>query len=180
MDKVLFKEEWLSVKENNGYSYIHEERCNGILVSILPWRQYNKHEKMEFLMRMETCPAHGNNHEFCGIIGGYDDTSYTIEETAIKEVKEETGFDINLKRLNSLGWVWDSKVADTKVYLFTADLTGLEQGIATTDGTELEKNSYCVWAPIKECMNCKDSKVHTILNILHFNNIQLGGNINED
>lgn len=122
-------------------------------------------------MRLEECPSHnvgqeyGDKLEFCGIIGAYDDTSLTIEETAIKEIKEETGYTVDNNRLQYITWVWDSKVADTKVHLFVADLTELEQGEATTDGTELEKNSSCVWVDLDKCMSTKDSKVHTILNL---------------
>ena len=165
---TLFKEKWISIKQNvkHKYSFIHEEKCNGILVAFLPVKII--HGQLQFLMRKEICPAHGNDHEFCGIIGGYDDNSISIRDTAMKELKEETGYEIDKCDLESLDWVWDSKVADTKVYLFTADLSHYTQGIAITDGTELEKNSSCEWVCIEECMKTRDSKVHTILNKIQY------------
>lgn len=166
MDNILFAEEWLSIRQNNGYSYLHEERCNGVLIAFLPTR--NVHGKLQYLMRKEICPSHGNEHEFCGIIGGYDDNSITIRQTAIRELKEETGYDIDEIDLESLDWVWDSKAADTKVYLFTADISNYNQGIATTDGSELEKNSSCEWVNLIECIKTRDSKVHTILNKINY------------
>lgn len=170
MNKTIFSEEWLSLKQNNGYTYLHEEKCNGKLIAFLPYK-INSKNNIEYLMRMEICPAHGDNHEFCGIIGGYDNLQYTIDEVAVKELEEETGYKIELDELQPLGWIWDSKIADTKVYLYTADLTNCLEGIATTDGTELEKNSYCKWTSLNECMKTKDSKVHTILNMLNYRDI---------
>ena len=166
MGKTLFKEEWISIKENNGYCYLHEEKCNGTLVAILLTRNF--HNEKQYLMREEICPAHGNKHEFCGIIGGYDNDSISLFETAIKEIKEETGYTVNISKLLLLGWVWDAKIADTKVYLFTADVSKLIPGIPTTDGTELEKNSYCKWVNLDQCMLTNDSKVHVILNKLRY------------
>lgn len=162
--EILFKEEWLSIRENNGYTYVHEERANGVLVAILPYRK----NKTEYLMRMEICPAHGDEHEFCGIIGSYDDLKYTINQTAIRELKEEAGYEITEEQLIPLGWVWDSKVADTKVYLYTVNLTDIEPGEATTDGTELEKTAYCMWESRKNCTKTRDSKIHTILNKMNW------------
>jgi 8-oxo-dGTP pyrophosphatase MutT (NUDIX family) len=173
MDKILFKEEWLSIKQNNGYSYLHEEKCNGILMAFLPIKNVNG--KLQYLMRREKCPAHGNEQEFCGIIGGYDDNTITIEETALKELKEESGYSIDKIDLESLGWVWDSKVADTKVYLFSANVSHYIQGIATTDGTELEKNSSCEWVTLDKCMETKDSKVHVILNKMQYERSKYNG-----
>ncbi len=162
--KTLFKEELLSIKSNKGYTYIHEEKANGKLIAFIPYRIVDGEK--EFLMRYETCPAHGNDREFCIIIGSVDDINLTVEQTAVKELEEETGYKINLDELQQLDWVWDSKVADTKIYLFSADLSNKKQGVPLTDGTELEKQASCIWVPLKQCYECKDPKVFALLNKL--------------
>lgn len=161
MDRVLYKDEWYSIKEHNSYPYVHEEKCNGTLVSILPFRKING--KIEFLMRYEVIPSHSDNHEFCGVIGGYDDCSITIKQTAVKELKEETGYSIDEKQLIELDWVYAGKSNDTKVYLFSCDLTNITKGIATTDGTELEKNAYCRWEEQNNLWTTNDPNVYAIL-----------------
>ena len=159
--KTIFKEEWLSIKSNKGYTFLHEEKANGKLICVIPYRQNNGN--MEYLMRYEICPAHGDEHEFCMIIGSYDNVDLTIEETVVKELREETGYIVDQSKLQSLDWVWDSKVADTKVYLFTIDLTNLKSYEPLTDGTELEKTAYCKWVSLEECYKCKDPKAFVIL-----------------
>ena len=159
--KTIFKDEWLSIKSNNGYTFLHEEKANGKLICVIPYRRINNNT--EYLMRYEICPAHGNEHEFCMIIGSYDDLNLTIEETVVKELREESGYIVDQSNLKPLDWVWDSKVADTKVYLFTIDLTDLEPDIPLTDGTDLEKSAYCKWVSLEECYKCKDPKTFVIL-----------------
>ena len=156
-DNILFKEEWLSIKQHNGYSYVHEEKCNGKLIAILPYRK--KSLSIEYLMRMEICPAHSNEHELCCIIGSCDNIALNEDNTAIKELKEEAGYTISIDQLIPLGWCWDAKVADTKVYLYTCDLTDVKIGFATTDGTELEASAYCNWMDINSLKETHDPKV---------------------
>jgi 8-oxo-dGTP pyrophosphatase MutT (NUDIX family) len=90
-------------------------RCDGMIVSILPFRI--KGNRYEFLARLEVCPAHGPNLEWCSITGGVE-SDKSLAANVQKELWEESGYQIELDDLISLGQVRPSKSADTTAYLF--------------------------------------------------------------
>jgi 8-oxo-dGTP pyrophosphatase MutT (NUDIX family) len=169
IDKVVYQDEWISIIDRNGYKFLHEQRCNGQIVAILPVRDSDN--GIEFLLRKEICPPHGDESQLCCLTGGYDDDSISVDDTMVKELKEEAGYEVSTSKLVSLDWVYNSKAADTKVHLYTIDLTGVEQGIATTDGTELEKLASAEWCDLDDVMNCNDSYVLSILARIENNNV---------
>jgi 8-oxo-dGTP pyrophosphatase MutT (NUDIX family) len=110
---------------------------------------------MEFLARLEVCPAHGPELELCSITGGVEPEE-TIEQAALQELWEEAGFRANEYDLISLGQVHPSKSADTIVYLFAIDVGGTPQSTPKGDGTEWEKDASVEWVDHKQGVHIYD------------------------
>lgn len=153
MDRILFKNDFLAVLDRDGYFFLREVRCAGIIVSILPFR--TKDNLLEFLARVEVCPAHGPELELCSITGGWN-TSKTIEETAQQELWEEAGYQVELDELRGLGKVRPSKSADTTVYLFAVDVSKKPQSPPQGDGSHLEDNASVKWVSYDQGIQIKD------------------------
>ena len=142
MDKVLFRNQYLAVIERDGYTFSREIRCDGVIVSLLPFRTSG--DDVEFLARLEICPAHGPELEQCSITGGLGQGE-SVKETARQELWEEAGYRVGVDDLISLGQVRPSKSADTIAHLFAADVTDKSQSTPPGDGTCFEVNASVVW-----------------------------------
>lgn len=142
MDKILFQNQFLAVIERNGYSFSREVRCNGTIISILPFR--TRGDKVEYLARLEVCPAHGPELEKCSITGGVE-ADISIEETALQELWEEAGYVVDADDLISLGQVRPSKSSDTTVHLFAIDVTKKTRSTPPGDGSHFESNATVEW-----------------------------------
>ena len=166
-DKMLFHNDWLSLKEKDGkYVYSHEERCNGHMVAVLGWR--SKEQSLEILGRYEVCPAHDDGLKLCSLTGGIDKNNGDWEKLALefaeKELKEESGITIPKKKFKSLGIVRPTKSTDTYVHLFSVELMNEEPlSEPEGDGSEGEKGSYCKWVSYDEAVNCKDPLLHSMM-----------------
>ena len=127
------------------YTYSHEIRCSGQIVSVLPFR-YAPYGNIDFLIRKEVTPAWGHslNQHMSSITGGVEKNQNPLEN-AVMEIKEEGGYDVELSDLLSLGVVHGSKSSDTDYYLFSVDLTGKVQTIPEGDGSHMETLASCEW-----------------------------------
>lgn len=146
--KVLFKTPFISVCEldvpklNMKYFYLHESRCDGNLVAVLPFKKENN--KILYGLRKEICPPWDKDKfTICSLTGGVD--KGTPREAAQLELKEEAGIFANYNDFIFLGKTFRDKASDTIVHLYAIDITGKEIGEATTDGTEAEKVSSMIW-----------------------------------
>lgn len=124
----------------NGYDYLHEFKD---VISILPFRKINK-QIFQFLLRKEITPCWSMDYNISSITGKHDQK--TAELTAVKELKEETGYQVSLDDIITLGTCRGTKASDVTFHLFGVNLTNKKKGKATTDGSELEKNASCVWS----------------------------------
>jgi hypothetical protein len=88
-------------------------------------------------------PCWGFDQVLSAITGGYEGGG--IEDDAVREMLEETGYAITRDELIPLGTSFASKSADTVYSLFSVDLTGREAGEAIGDGARLEAESAAVW-----------------------------------
>lgn len=180
--KKLYSNNWIELREMiypekgiSGYTYLHEKRCNGKIVSLLPFRYSGFHgsrNSLEYLLRSEVTPCWHSTKEFTSsITGGVEEN---ILETAVHELKEEAGYSVDKSDLIYLGTCRGTKSSDTIYYLFTVDLTNFEQGVATTDGSELEKKAHCYWS--SSISNAKDPMVYVsyykIIQLLNENKIR--------
>ena len=162
--KILKETEWISLIDRDGYIYSHESRCyKNATVALLPYRMHNN--KLEFLIRYEYCPAHYINKkmEATCITGGYDDNSISISQTALKELLEEGGYDCELNELIALDWCWEGKASDTKVYLYSIDLTDKDRQQASGDGSDGEKGTYCKWESYDKIKKYRCMRLNSIL-----------------
>lgn len=162
--KKLFSNDFISIceiiapaKGINGYSYLHESRCNGKIISILPYRKIN--DKIQYLLRKEITPCWGLNPLFSSITGGDEGN---IPQSAIRELKEEAGYTIDETELIDLGTCFGTKSTDTIYYLFSCDLTKKTKEIASGDGSYLEKIATVKWVLFDTILIVKDPLVSTI------------------
>jgi len=179
--EVLCKTKWLSLRrmidpENgvHGYDYSHEIRCDGKIVSILPYRYKtrmgvnNPNEKygVEFLLRKEVTPCWGMEQKISSITGGVENDDPI--ETALHEIAEEAGYEVERNEIKFLDISYGIKSSDTKYYLYTVDLTGKEKTLeADGDGSELEKMAECFWSDTIE------DAVDPFVYVLHYKILEL-------
>jgi 8-oxo-dGTP pyrophosphatase MutT (NUDIX family) len=153
LDKVLFRNQYLAVINRDGYIFSREVRCDGFIVSLLPFR--TDRGDMEYLARVEVCPAHGPDLSLYSITGGVEQHG-SIEEAAQQELWEEAGFRVDEDDLISLGQVWPSKSADTIAHLFAVDVTGKLQSAPSGDGSRLEANASVEWVDYDQGIEIAD------------------------
>lgn len=151
--KELYHTEWLSLwsvadkpRGYENYIYSHETRCNGKIISVLPFR-FNENDKLEFLLRDEFTPAwSGVDTIISSITGGYE-SDLGLMGTAIEEMNEEAGYIVRENEIIPLGWSYGSKSSDTKYYLYSVDLTNkIKETSASGDGSILEAEATCFWS----------------------------------
>ncbi len=173
----MFENKFLAVIDRDGYVFSREVRCNGIIISLLPFRK--KSRSLEFLTRVEVCPAHSPSLEQCSITGGLEPGS-SIEDTALQELWEEAGYQAASEELIPLGAVRPSKSADTTVHLFAIDVGQKQQTPPLGDGTDLEDNALVEWVNYKQGIQNKDplfvTMITRLLNLLEEKSDGITGN----
>ncbi|MDX2162922.1 MAG: NUDIX domain-containing protein [bacterium] len=152
-DKVVCETPFVSLIERDGYVFSHENRCDGQIVAILPFK--GKGKRRQYLARLEVCPAHSPHIEPCSITGGVN-PGEGVRETALHELLEEAGYTVQDADLIALGTVRPSKSADTTVHLFAVNIKGMQAGIATGDGTKFEEGAGTAWVDYAQAMDNKD------------------------
>jgi ADP-ribose pyrophosphatase YjhB (NUDIX family) len=152
-DKVLHQNEWLSLHRISdpeggigGYVYSHESRCNGLIVAALPYRfRFSTQPRCpEFLLRVEVTPCWGLEPIQSAVTGG-SEAGETPQTTMLRELREETGFEVPPDSLILLGQSRGTKSTDTLFVLFAADVTDLEQHPLQGDGSALEASATVAW-----------------------------------
>lgn len=170
IEKTLIRTDWISLKQNGHYIYSHEERCDGRIVAVLPYRRKEDYS-IEYLIRKERNLAwevnsKNKDHVTC-ITGGVDSGDPDdAAKTALQEIEEEAGFVIPLSKLYDVGIRRASKSNTAHYYLFLANLTLVKQTkIPEGDGSEDETLSYCYWASGEEM---RDTSNDALLDCLHY------------
>lgn len=126
-------------------------------VAVLVWRK-NADGQREFFTRQQLRPAahfratkkqtvpDGRSHLFCeeivaGLIEVTDAGDVGMRARAAEEVFEESGFHIAPQQLLQLGHPFfvAPGIISEKIFLFAADVTGLEKVNASGDGSPLEE-----------------------------------------
>lgn len=149
-DRYLYKTEWLSLKEMQGptgpYVYSHEDRCNGQIVVVLPFRNSDT-GSVEILARNEFTPPWGMNTRFLSSITGGVDAGEDSPVAAVRELQEETGYTVPIGNIISLGTCHGVKSCDTIYFIYAVDVTGLPgNGNSEKATTDLnEKIARNVW-----------------------------------
>lgn len=169
-DKILFESEWIEIREkyleDMGVSFIYARgpKTNSQSIAVLPYKRTES--GLNFLLRKEIVPPWGSTKtEVCALTGGHDQE--TPWETAIKELKEESGIVVGEQDLISLGTSRSSKTSDYLCYIYAVEInkdTVIE--IAKGDGTALEDKASCVWKTKEHLLTCEDPIVHIMFNRL--------------
>ena len=148
--KVLHDNQWLSLCEMkdpehdvDGYVFSHETRCGGHIVSILPYRLEGG--RREVLLREEVTPCWSVDKKILSSITGGVDLGDGPTETAVRELREEAGYEITSQELRPLGTTFGVKSSDTVYHLFAVDLTWKKRKPASGDGSALEAKASCIW-----------------------------------
>jgi 8-oxo-dGTP pyrophosphatase MutT (NUDIX family) len=164
MISTLYSNKWVSLMqvtdpENgvNGYTFSQETRCQGRIVLVLPFKT---EPFRQYLLKYEITPCWSMKHVLSGVTGGYEGGN--IEDDAVREVLEETGYTVTRDELIPLGVCYASKSADTIYSLYAVDLTGKEQGDALGDGEELEQ--FSEWVSADKLLSSMDAQVHVAYN----------------
>lgn len=162
--RSLHEDPWVSLRQVvapdlgvNGYTYSHETRCAGRIVAVLPYRRWPTGGGMEYLVKSEMTPCWGFEQVLSAITGGYEGGD--IENDAVREMLEETGYAIERAELITLGESFASKSSDTRYSLFSVDLSGREPGEATGDGSRIEAESAAVWVDEKCLARLEDPQL---------------------
>jgi len=148
-DEVLYRGSHTELRVRRGehvkgYEYIHEHRCNGHIVAILPI-----HYEHGMLIRKELTPCWGEDGPFINsITGGWEkDLHDTPIDTVIAELREETGIVLGTENaIKTLGTVRAGKSSDSVYHLFLVDLSDDDyEELEPEPDSELEKHEYCEW-----------------------------------
>lgn len=154
MTKTVFENDFLAIQEREGYFFFHMTRTNGKLVVVVPYRKLDNN--IEYLARIEICPAHGLTPNLYSITGGVE-----LDETPIQaarhELAEEAGYYVDEEQFVVLGEVRPSKQSDTIAYLYTIDLSSVDQKPIKGDGSRWEENAGVKWVSFGEGLEIEDS-----------------------
>ncbi len=152
--KILLPNKWCEVidyqEEPYGqYTYVREPGTNYRRVAVLPFDRAE--DGIIFLMRAEPVVPWMDNPRMreplipCAVTGGMEDKGEDPVHAALRELAEETGYDLPQDRLVDLGQTRTVKLLSTVYHLFGADVTGLSPKLATSDGTGGEDGVRIVW-----------------------------------
>lgn len=159
----LYSGPWVSLRRIrkpeqgiNGYVYSHETRCQGLIVAVLPFR-WDDQQQLQLLVKREVTPCWDLEPVRSAITGGWEGGHVTAD--AVREMLEETGYEITADELIPLGQTYASKSADTRYELFSVDLTGRVAGPALGDGSVLEAEATAEWIRPDEVAQVMDPQV---------------------
>jgi hypothetical protein len=161
---IIHQTPWIELREKEGYIYMHCPKWNGIAVAVLPFRRTNTGYGFEFLGIHEARPNHGGESWLASLTGAYDNRDLTIEETALKELREEAGYVCTEDELIPMGWVFGSKGSDSIDNLFAVEITNDTPIVAIEgDGSAIEANAIPEWVDHMQALNSKDMILITMI-----------------
>lgn len=164
MKKTLLKIKRLKINKISG-NYLQIEDNAPHKVALLPYKLED--HKKKILCRMEPIAARKFRKEICSFTGT-GEIGETPQETAVRELFEESGFQVDTSLLEDLGIIYTSKITNSFYNCFAIDLTGIPGETPPGDGSVIEKYSRNFWAPLKNIkkhsISIKDS---IFLGLLH-------------
>lgn len=168
-DKQLFKNKWIEVKElDDWYTYWSNPQGNRGVIVLGFRRSITEPGRSQFLARIENTPCHDRHGlRFRTSLSGMVDGSLGLLDTAMKELKEESGYSVTVDRLVNLGWVYLTKNSDYELHLFGADLNGLEQGEIIGDGSRGEDGASVEWVRSHDILNMHEAAMTMAMVKLH-------------
>jgi 8-oxo-dGTP pyrophosphatase MutT (NUDIX family) len=153
-DKVVSSNQWFDVIERNGIVGV---KPNSDSVIILPFICDDQGLPLMIGVLKERNQFREGGYSLSLISGTCDDSDSSFLETAKRELKEESGFTVDDNdKWFFLGTVTASKFVDNEHPCFAVNVTRIEKGEATTDGSEHERLSQFLFIPANDVVKSKD------------------------
>lgn len=155
-EKIIFRTQWISVKETaKGYHYLERKGRNSIAVFLIRKNPDNSQDYQVLIRQQPLCihiPDINEDHQLypCPITGGIDEGE-SPQAAATREVYEEAGFSVHLL---PLGQYIVGTQTNEICYLYYADVTHIQAEIAPQDGSYFEAISYNEWQPLDYLNQC--------------------------
>lgn len=157
MEQIIFQTPWISVKRTpRGFDYLERKGKDSVAVLLI---RDHRELGIQALIRYQPLCVHNADIDDeqrlypCLITGGMEAGEDSIE-CAIREVKEEAGYDLPLLALKPLKSYIVGTQTNEVCHLFFADVTGFECGVASQDGTYFESISRNEWKSIDFLLEC--------------------------
>jgi 8-oxo-dGTP pyrophosphatase MutT (NUDIX family) len=154
MEKVLGNFKGFQVIEKNGKEGIRVLFDN---VVIMPFVRDDKGLPLMIGVIKELNPFREGGSTISLITGTKDPEDTDYLQTAIRELREEGGYDVqDSSRWFYMGNVYSSKLVDHEQPCFAVDVTGITPGIPTGDGTPDEEAQEFILIPANDVVKIKD------------------------
>lgn len=158
--KVLHKTEHFDVIEIDGMQGIEpSELC----VVVMPFERDQRGLPKTLGVLKEYNPLRDGNYSITLVTGRAEGEDPDVLATAIRELKEESGFDVqDPERWFYLGMMTASKLVLQELPCFAVDITGLTKEEKEGDGSKSEEKSKFIQMPVKDALNTNDAFVPTL------------------
>jgi 8-oxo-dGTP pyrophosphatase MutT (NUDIX family) len=106
---------------------------------------------------------HFQSGKYTGLVmGRVEEGDSSLLQRAKAEAREESGYDVTeAERWDFLGEVYTSKIFPEPIYCYSVDVTGLEQGEITGDGSVHESTIQFNLIDLNEAQKINDSILQT-------------------
>jgi len=158
-DKVIFKTEWIVIKESpRGIQFLERKGKDSVAVFLIR-KSVENSDKYEVLVRqqhlcIDNREVDGRFRLFpCPVTGALDEGE-SPDAAAKREVYEETGYQVQVSPLGH--YIVGTQVNEI-CYLYYADVTGMEPDTAQQDGTYMESIARNEWHPFEYLESCEFS-----------------------
>lgn len=157
---VLQKTKNKEVVEIDGHLFIRQINPS---VIIMPYTLDTKGFPKEIGIMSEILDQRPGGMARTLITGTPEDDDINIFQTAVRELREESGFDVtDIKRWKFLGSLYTSKLILNANPCFAVDITSLISEDKSTDGSQKEKDSKFELLDIDDALNLEDSLISTL------------------
>jgi len=153
-NKVLYETPGLNLVERDGRIGVVPTFMN---VVVMPFISDEQGLPLAIGVLKEPNPFREGGMTVSLITGTSDDEDPDLLTTAKRELMEESGFQADEnERWYYLGSVTSSKFVDHEQPCFAVDVTGLQNGEATTDGSPEEQEMEFKFIPANDVVKAKD------------------------
>lgn len=158
--KVLYKNEYFDVIEKDG---MFGTEPSDLCVVIMPFERDGRGLPKTLGVLKEYNPMRTGDYSITLITGRAEGEDPDVLSTAIRELKEESGFDIqDPDKWFYLGLMTGSKFVMQELPCFAVDVTGIQKAEKEGDGTKAEEKSEFSMMLVKEALNTTDAFIPTL------------------
>lgn len=155
--KILLQNDHIEVIEKGNRVGIQQKNPS---VIILPYTTDDSGSPKSLGLISEPNSLRDGGISLTVITGSPIDADVDILETAKRELKEESGYEVNdIERWEYLGNIKTSKIVINGNPAFGVDVTGLERGEKSGDGSKNEENSKFSLVGLNDAINLDDALV---------------------